>query len=53
MDEVVSMVEGLEDTRLVCVRGPTGGATVAGGCVGGGESGFRGAKTEARTEREG
>jgi hypothetical protein len=39
------MVEGPEETRLDCVRGAAaGGATVAGGgCVGGGESGFRGA----------
>ena len=44
MGEVVSMVEGPEETRLDCVRGAaTGEATVAGGCVGGGESGFRGA----------
>jgi hypothetical protein len=44
--EVVSMVEGSEETWLDCVRGAaTGGATVARGCVGGGggESGFRGA----------
>ena len=43
---VVSVVEGPEETRLDCVRGATGGATVAGGCIGGGdESGFRGATT--------
>ena len=46
MGEVVSMVEGPEETWLDCVRGAAaGGATVAGGgcVVGGGESGFRGA----------
>lgn len=44
MGEVMSMVERSEEkTRLDCVRGATGGATVAGGCVGGGECGFRGA----------
>jgi len=34
------MVEGPEETLLDCVRGAT---TVVGGCVGGGESGSRGA----------
>jgi hypothetical protein len=43
--KVVFMVEGPEETRLDCVRGATGGVTVAGGGGGGGggESGFRGA----------